>query len=520
MTIQATDTSLSISPPSSKNDLFLISVSLLFVFSLIVLLMLYPESSQDAAVGMFASLTNSIGSFVQLLGFACVCIVLFIAASKYGTIKLGEGDPEYSNMSWIFMFICAGLGSATMYWAFMEWAYYYNSIGLNITAESNQALRHSLSYVFFHWGITPWAIYALASITMAYHFHVNRSKGLNLSSLVSSITGLKDGGMASRITGRVLDLIFLFSTFGGLILTTTITIGTVSTGLSSLFGFENVFAFKVLLLGLVTLTFTLSSYIGISEGLQKIAHMACGMTFVFGLIVLILGDTGFIIDFFVNTVGLTIGNFVEMSLFTDATNEGTFNKDWTVFYWLYWLTYTPGVAIFITRISKGRTIREVILGLIAGGCGGCWFFFGSLSGYAVDMFNTGVINVPEILNTVSGDYAVAELISNLPFGSILSVFYFVLMMVFLASHLDATAFTVAAVTTKDLSQGQDPARSLRLFWCIMLSLLPLAMLYINASLSTLKTAVTLTAAPFTIVLVICIFGLKKFLTTHNFDEAK
>nr|WP_269968594.1 MULTISPECIES: BCCT family transporter [unclassified Shewanella] len=270
----------------------------------------------------------------------------------------------------------------------------------------------------------------------------------------------------------------------------------------------------------MTLTFTLSSYIGISEGLQKIAHMACGMTFVFGLIVLILGDTGFIIDFFVNTVGLTIGNFVEMSLFTDATNEGTFNKDWTVFYWLYWLTYTPGVAIFITRISKGRTIREVILGLIAGGCGGCWFFFGSLSGYAVDMFNTGVINVPEILNTVSGDYAVAELISNLPFGSILSVFYFVLMMVFLASHLDATAFTVAAVTTKDLSQGQDPTRSLRLFWCIMLSLLPLAMLYINASLSTLKIAVTLTAAPFTIVLVICIFGLKKFLTTHNFDEAK
>nr|WP_269968595.1 MULTISPECIES: BCCT family transporter [unclassified Shewanella] len=244
MTIQATDTSLSISPPSSKNDLFLISVSLLFVFSLIVLLMLYPESSQEAAVGMFASLTNSIGSFVQLLGFACVCIVLFIAASKYGTIKLGEGDPEYSNMSWIFMFICAGLGSATMYWAFMEWAYYYNSIGLNITAESNQALRHSLSYVFFHWGITPWAIYALASITMAYHFHVNRSKGLNLSSLVSSITGLKDGGMASRITGRVLDLIFLFSTFGGLILTTTITIGTVSTGLSSLFGFENVFLSK------------------------------------------------------------------------------------------------------------------------------------------------------------------------------------------------------------------------------------------------------------------------------------
>jgi len=236
------------------------------------------------------------------------------------------------------------------------------------------------------------------------------------------------------------------------------------------------------------------------------------------MIVLFLGDTTFIIDFFVNSLGLSISNFVEMSLFTDVTNSGTFNKDWTVFYWLYWITYTPGVSIFVTRISKGRTIRQVIFGLIAGGCVGCWFFFGSLSGYAVDMFNSGMINGPEILTSDSGDLAIAQLISNLPMGTVLSVFYFLLMMVFLASHLDATAYTVAAVSTKGLKQGQDPERSLRLFWCVMLSLLPLAMLYINASLSTLKTAVTLTAAPFIVVLILSIVGLKKFLSGHKFEK--
>ena len=501
-----------------QNDKLLISVSLAVVFAVVLMLVFNPDQVQAAGKTAFAALTNTFGSFIQLFAFASVCTMLYIAASRYGTIKLGAGAPEYSNMSWLFMFICAGLGSATMYWAFMEWAYYYNGIGLNIEAQSNEALRTSLSYVMFHWGITPWAIYGLASIAMAYHFHVNRAKGLNLSSLMVSILGMKEDSTASRVLGRTLDLIFLFATFGGLILTTTVTVNTVSTGFAELFGMENTFMMKTILLALITLTFTLSSYIGIAEGLQKIAHAACGMCFVFALIVLVLGDTGFIVDFFVNSLGLTLSNFVEMSLFTDATNGGTFNKDWTVFYWLYWFTYTPAVAIFVTRISKGRSIRQVVLGLIAGGCAGCWFFFGALTGYSVDAMVDGVVNAPALLNTASGDIAVAQLIANLPFGTILSVFYFVLMMLFLASHLDATAFTVAAVSTKNLKQGQDPSRELRVFWCVMLSLLPLAMLYINASLDTLKTAVTLTAAPFVIVLMLCMFGLKKFLSNHKFDD--
>ena len=500
-----------------RNDLFLISVSIIVVICTIILLMMYPTSSQQIAGNLFNGLTNSIGSIVQLLGFACVIMVVIIACSRAGEIKLGEGKPEYSNISWIFMFICAGLGSATMYWAFMEWAYYYNTPGLNITPESKEALRTSLSYVFFHWGLTPWSIYAIASLAMAYHFYVNKSKGLNLSSLISSITGISDKGPL----GKIIDLIFLFSTFGGLVLTTTITVSTVSAGISEIFGMQNSFMLKLILLAIITLTFSLSSYIGIDGGMQKLAKAACGMTLAFGLVVLLLGKTTFIVDNFVNSLGLTLSNFVRMSLFSDPIDQGSFNKDWTVFYWLYWITYTPGVSIFITRVSKGRTIREVILGLILGGCAGCWFFFGSLSGYAIDLFNSAVVNAPAMLQANEGEAAVGHLLMQLPLGTMFSLFYFLLMVVFLASHLDATAYTVAAVTTKGLRQGQDPVRSLRVFWCIMLGLIPLAMLYINASLSTLKTAVTLTAAPFIVILIICAIGLIKWLKNHSVkQEAK
>ncbi len=147
-----------------------------------------------------------------------------------------------------------------------------------------------------------------------------------------------------------------------------------------------------------------------------------------------------------------------------------------------------------------------------------WFFFGSLSGFAIDLFNTSVVNAPELLKSASGQIAVSELLSKLPLGTIFSLFYFLLMLVFLASHLDATAYTVAAVSTKGLQQGQDPKRELRVFWCIMLGLIPLAMLYINASLSTLKTAVTLTAAPFIVILTICAYGLIKWFKNHFTEQ--
>ncbi|MDF5890316.1 BCCT family transporter [Pseudomonas syringae pv. syringae] len=228
------------------------------------------------------------GSWVQLLGFFSVVITFALAFSKFGNIRFGEGRPQYSTTGRMFMFICTGLGSATMYWAFMEWGYYYLTPGLGIAQASPKALEYSIAYSFFHWGITPWAMYVIASLAMAYHFYVQRNKCLSLASVVEAITGLNARGPA----GWVIDLIFLLATFGGLVLTTS----TVSRGLSDLIGVTDGFALKATLVVLVTLVFSLTSYVGISF---------CG---------------------------------------------GDFSRDWTAFYWLYWTTYTPGVAIFVTRV--------------------------------------------------------------------------------------------------------------------------------------------------------------------------
>ncbi|MGR3892927.1 BCCT family transporter [Pseudomonas qingdaonensis] len=492
---------------NTQKDLTLIFTSIVVISLTVIGLMMFPDQAKVLADQLFTRATTTFGVLVQVLGFACVVLVIGLGMSKYGNIRLGEGKPEYRNTSWIFMFICAGLGSATMYWAFMEWAYYYLTPGLNITAASKQALEMSIAYSFFHWGVTPWAIYGIASLAMAYHFHVRKNKGLSLAGIIESITGYKAHGPV----GRVIDLIFLFATFGGLVLTTTLTTSTVAKGLSDLTGLADGFMLKASLVILVTLVFSLSSYIGISSGMQRLAKLACGMTMLFALVVLLLGPTQFSVSNIANAIGLTLQNFIHMSLFTDPTGDGGFSRDWTVFYWLYWITYTPGVAIFVTRVSKGRTIREVVLAMILGGCGGCWFFFGSLQSFAIHQFVTDVVNAPAMLSGAGGEAAVSMLLASLPFGKLLSVVYFLLMLVFLASHLDAVAYTVAATSTRNLREGQDPSPSLRLFWCLMLAVLPLAMLYINASLNTLKTAVILTAIPFIFILMVKIWGLLKWL---------
>jgi BCCT family betaine/carnitine transporter len=204
-------------------------------------------------------------------------------------------------------------------------------------------------------------------------------------------------------------------------------------------------------------------------------------------------------------------DYVHMSLFTDPTGEGGFSRGWTVFYWLWWVSYSPGVAMFVARVSKGRKIKEVIAALLLGGSVGCWFFFGALESYSMHQFISGAIDVPRILKEQGGEEAVQILLHSLPAGSVFLAVYLGIMVVFLAAHVDAVAYAVAATTTRNLREGEDPTPTSRVFWCLMLTLVPLAMLFIKASLDTMKTAVVLTAIPFLAILAVKLFGLFRWL---------
>lgn len=492
---------------NKKIDVFLITVSLIAVLLTVIGLAAYPAQAESMANHLFELSTRTFGTSVQVLVFGSSLAVLYLAFSKYGNIRLGAGKPEYSTATWVFMFICAGMGSSTLYWGVMEWAYYYQTPGLNIAPMSAQALEYSVSYSFFHWGISAWSIYALASLAMAYHFHVRKKSGLNLASIIEAVTGFK----ATGPVGRTVDLIFLLTMMGALTVSLALTASTLTRGLSDLAGTPNTFTVQLIVIGAVALLFSLSSYIGIDGGLQRLSKMVCIGALLFAVVVLLVGPTQFTVNNTANAIGLMIQHYVHMSLFTDPAGDGAFTRNWTVFYWLWWVSYAPGVAMFVARVSRGRQIKEVVFALLLGGSFGCWFFFGALESYSMHQFINGQIDVPKLLSSVGGEAAVTDLLLALPWGTLFLAVYLFIMAVFCASHMDAAAYAVAATSTRNLREGEDPTPTLRLFWCIVLTLVPLAMLFAKASLSTMKTAVVLTAIPFMVILLVKIYGFFKWL---------
>ncbi|WP_374663527.1 BCCT family transporter [Acinetobacter sp.] len=490
-----------------KMDKVLASVSLSIVFLSVLALAIYSKESIAFAEKILYWSTSIFSAPVLLFGFFACIFVTGLAFSKYGHIKLGEGKPEYSTSSWIFMFILAGLGSSTLYWGFLDWAYYYQTPGLNIAPKTPEALKYSVPYTMFHWTISAWSIYALASISVCYSFHVRKNKGLSLAAIIESITGFKATGMV----GRSIDLLFLLCMFGALTISLVLTAITFTNILSALTGIPNTFMTNAIIVLFVSVLFALSSYVGMDKGMQRLSSMVCYAVFAFALYVFFFGPSQFILNNTITSMGVMFSNFVSMSLFTDPLGDGKFTREWTVFYWLWWTSYAPGVALFVTRVSKGRTIKEVLLAMVLGGSAGMWIFFGIMENYSIYQFLNGVVNVPEVLSSQGGEVAIAQLLSLLPGGTVMMWIFLAIMVIFLAAHMDAVGYAVSATCSKDLQEGQDPSPNIRLFWCVMLTLVPLAMIFSKAPLDTMKAATIVTALPFIVIILVQTFGLVRWL---------
>ncbi|XDZ51069.1 BCCT family transporter [Neisseriaceae bacterium CLB008] len=504
-----------------QRDTLLAGLSLFFVFISVWALAAYPDQSIVMADKMMFWATSVFTAPVLLFAFLAILFVLVLAFSKYGKIKLGAGKPEYSTPSWIFMFILSGIGSSTLYWGFLDWAYYYQTPGLNLAPESAEALKFSVAYSFFHSGLSAWAIYALASVAMCYHFHVRKNKGLSLAAMIEAVTGFK----ATGPVGRLVDLMFLLCMFGALTISLVLTAVTFSNILSLLTGIPNTFTTKVVIILTVSVLFALSSYVGVDSGMKRLSQMVCIGVVLFAIYVLFFGPTQFILNNSLNSMGLMLTNFVDMSLYTDPMGDGKFTREWTVFYWLWWISYAPGVALFVTRVSKGRTIKEVILAMLMGGCLGIWFIFGVFENYSVHSFINGLVDVPHILSSQGGEVAIGQLLAMLPLGTVMMWLFLLIMAIFLAAHMDAVGYAVSATCVRGLQEGQDPSPKDRLFWCVMLTLVPIAMIFSNAPLETMKTATVITAIPFIVIILIQTYGLIRWLhqdyahvPPHKMDE--
>jgi len=499
-----------------KLDKVLLGVSMVFVLTVVLLLYLMPDASQYVANTIFSLFTDIFGSLTLVFTFAGVFLLVAIALSKYGKKKLGEGEPEYSTFRWVSMMISCGLGSATVYWAFVEWAFYIQTPGLGIEPTSQLAFEMAVPQVMFHWGFSAWTLYALVGLPIAYHFYVRKNSGLSLSSIVCAMTGAKPNG----IIARIIDVLFIFICFGGLSITLGLSVPMVAEVLSSILGMESSFAMILGLIIVISIVYSFSSYIGLKKGMSKLSNWNIKLALLFCICIVILGPTLFIINNTVQSFGLMLHNFVRMSLFTDTIGQSGFPNAWTIFYWLYWITYAPFTGIFIAKVSKGRSIRSVITNTLVSGSAGCFMFFGILSSLSLHRQQAGSVDMVGMLAAGQDNVAIVEVLRTLPLGAILMVVFCIISLVFLATTLDGAAFTMASTSTKDMKSTEEPHPMLRLFWCVALSLVPLTMIFINANLNTIKTSAIITAVPIIFVMILLVYGWIKWMITDAKKEIK
>ena len=489
--------------------------ALVVVLSAIVPLILYPEASTEILGSVLDFIKHQLGFLFLWFTFGVFCVLLWFAFGRYGSVRFGGPDarPEFGRLSWIGMLFCAGIGTSLLYWATIEWVYYYQAPPFGITPESAEAAHWGAMYGLFHWGPLAWALYCIPALPIAYAFHNRKIPFLRISQACRGVIGDRADGWL----GKLIDVLFIFGLIGGT--GTSLGLGTpiLSESISTLVGIERSFALDAFVIVVWTAIFGTTVYLGMEKGIKRLADANVYLGFFLLAFVLTFGPTVFILDTFTNSLGLLATNFVRMSLYTDPVGGSGFPQTWTVFYWAWWIAYAPFMGLFVARISRGRTIREVVAANLIWGSLGCWLFFATFGNTALyDQLN-GVVPVIEIMNEVSPQAAIVAVVKALPMGTFILILFVAMCFIYSATTLQASAYTIASVASKNLVAGEsEPKRWNRLFWALALGATAVALMYLGG-LEPLQTAALIVAVPLIFVITLSVWSLLRWLK-EDFPE--
>ena len=480
-----------ITDKGGKIDWFIFGSAALILFSLTILLASHPESSAAIINKFYIFVTSTVGVLYILAGTLVLSFLIWLSLSKYGTVVFGEEvQPEYSEFSWCSMLFCAGIGASLLYWSATEWVFYYTSPPFGITSRSDEAINWAVSYGIFHWGPVGWAFYCLPAIALGCSFHINKNPTLRLSAACEPV--LKSS--ARRWPGRVIDLLFLL----GVIATSATGLGfgtsVVSSAIAELTSIREGLELQIAIIVAATLIICISVYRGLDRGILVFSNANSILALVFITFVLVVGPTVFILEMGVTVLGVVTSEFITMLLWTDPLQKSNFVESWTIFYWAWWLAMGPFVGMFICKISKGRTIRQVALGMLFYGSAGCSLFFIVLGNYALHAELSGLYSVVDNAIQSSPSAAIAGLVKLLPAGSFWLFYLAVMGLIFMTTTYDSASYVLAAGASRELNEYGHPMRWHRLFWAAALGMLPVVLLFVGG-LRELQTASLVASLP-------------------------
>ena len=485
--------------------------ALILLFSVVIPLMIFPvEGAQWIAVAK-TFMTDKLGFAYLALGLAAFFFMIYIVFSDIGQIKLGDPDesPEFGLASWAAMLFCGGIGASILFWGTIEWAYYYQNPPFQLEPGSEEAIRWAATYGLFHWGPIAWCIYMIPAIPIAYFFYVRKQPVLKVSAALMPVIG--EAHSFGKV-GKFIDILFIFGLLGGAATTLGLAAPLINEGISYLFGIPTTTGSQIGVLMLCTAIFAYSAYMGMDKGIKILSNINFWGALGLLLFVLVCGPTIFMLETGLDSIGRMLSNFFVMATWAEpfgglGTFENThFPQDWTIFYWAWWLVFAPSMGLFVARISRGRTIKQMISGAVFFGSLGCSMYFIILGNYGLSLQLSGQLDVVSILNTDGATRAIFAILEQLPFSTLVITVFTLLCIIFTATTFDSISYILASVVQTNVTD--DPLRWNRLFWAFTLSLMPSALMFMGG-LATLQTAAIVGGLPLLVIAVmLMISGVK------------
>jgi BCCT family betaine/carnitine transporter len=408
------------------------------------------------------------------------------------------------------MLFCGGIGAGLMYWCVVEWTFYYTAPPFGAAPRSAEAAEWASTYGMFHWGITAWAIYCLPTLAIAYPYYTRRIPWLRFSNSCNRYLRGRELG----VTGRFIDFWLIVAVVAGAGSSLAFCTPMIAACIAWLFGLEYGFWLDLLVIGLSVAIFATSVWLGLKRGMKNLSDLTLALSLVFLLFVLIAGPTLFLVRSSFNSVGILLQNFVRMNFWTDPYVRSGFVESWTIFYWAWWLSYAPFIGLFVTRISRGRTLREVIAGMLVFGSLGCWLFYMVVGNFALHLELEGQVAVTEIVTQDGIPRAIVAVLEQLPLAGLAIAVFTLVSLAFTATTYDAAAQTLATSLTLRLPDGADPARWLRLFWALAIGILPATLIYVGG-LRTVQTMILASSVPILAICVVATVALLKDLRADH-----
>ena len=477
---------------SQQVDRVNFSITVIVLLSMSVPLLVFPEQSAAVLKTAYAWIAETFGWFYILTGAAALAIVLYIGMTRFGKIRLGDGDPEFSTVSWISMLFAAGIGAGLMYWSGIEWAYYVQAPPFKAEPFSHEAYLWSASYGLHHWGFVAWALYCLPTLAIAYPFYVRRIPQLKYS--LSAHYWLK--GRERSALARLMDSFFMVALIGGAGSSLGFSTPLIAAFIERLTGIPANFALELVVVAVCVVVFAGSVWLGLQEGIRRLSNFNIVLALLFLAAVLLASDTLFLLKMAVNSLGFLFQNTLAMTFWTDPIDNTGFVGDWTVFYWAWWIAYGPFVGLFVTRISRGRTIREVVVGMLLLGSMGVWLFFLVLGNHSLGLQLSGELDVVGIMQSSGGNAAVVAGLNTLPMAALIIGVFAVVAVIFVATTYDSASYTLAATATQSLDASEDPPRWHRVFWAVAIAILPIGLMYAGG-IKEAQTATLVVSLPLT-----------------------